>query len=64
MYSTIDKPEGLDPKGEFFCGYREEWMPEIKGEIFSCDEGMMILTCSYDSGREMSWLRARCRRCV
>ncbi|KAG4413803.1 hypothetical protein IFR04_013075 [Cadophora malorum] len=31
MYGTIDNPEGLDPKGEFFCRYKEEWMPEIKG---------------------------------
>ncbi len=31
MYGTIDKPTGLDPKGEFFCKYREEWMPEIPG---------------------------------
>jgi hypothetical protein len=33
MYGTIDKPEGLDPKGEFFCKYKEEWMPEIKGNV-------------------------------
>jgi hypothetical protein len=31
MYGTIDKPNGLDPKGEFFCKYREKWMPEIPG---------------------------------
>ncbi|PMD25891.1 hypothetical protein NA56DRAFT_676963 [Hyaloscypha hepaticicola] len=24
MYGTINKPTGLDPKGEFFCKYREE----------------------------------------
>ncbi|KAJ8058055.1 hypothetical protein OCU04_012914 [Sclerotinia nivalis] len=35
MYGTIDKPEGLDPKGEFFCKYREKWMPEIEGKISS-----------------------------
>ena len=29
MYGTIDKPEGMDPKGEFFCSYKERWMPEI-----------------------------------
>jgi hypothetical protein len=39
MYGTIDKPEGLDPKGEFFCRYREEWMPEIKGKISIFDDG-------------------------
>lgn len=33
MYGTIDKPQGLDPKGEFFCRYRENWMPEIDGKI-------------------------------
>lgn len=32
MYGTIDNPEGLDPKGEFFCRYREKWMPEIPGK--------------------------------
>jgi hypothetical protein len=32
MYGTIDKPTGLDPKGEFFCKYREKWMPEIPGK--------------------------------
>jgi len=33
MYGTIDNPEGLGPKGEFFCRYREDWMPEIKGKF-------------------------------
>jgi hypothetical protein len=33
MYGTIDKAEGLDPKGEFFCKFREHWMPEIPGKL-------------------------------
>jgi hypothetical protein len=33
MYGTIDNPEGLDPRGEFFCKYREQWMPQIEGRI-------------------------------
>lgn len=40
MYGTIDNPEGLDPKGEFFCRYKEEWMPEIKGKISIFDNGV------------------------
>ena len=40
MYGTIDNPKGLDPKGEFFCRYKEEWMPEIKGKISIFDNGV------------------------
>ncbi|OJD22831.1 hypothetical protein ACJ73_05817 [Blastomyces percursus] len=29
---TLDDPEALPPKGEFFCKYRASWMPEIPGE--------------------------------
>jgi hypothetical protein len=44
MYGTIDKPEGLDPQGEFFCKYKEDWMPEIKGkEMKSCAIGNTTL---------------------
>ena len=43
MYGTIDKPEDLDPKGEFFCKYREDWMPEIHGKILLSMLGMMVL---------------------
>jgi hypothetical protein len=32
MYGTLDKPGELPPKGEFFCRYREPWMPEIPGK--------------------------------
>jgi hypothetical protein len=31
MYGTLDKPGELPPKGEFFCKYRDEWMPEVPG---------------------------------
>ncbi|PGH31861.1 hypothetical protein GX50_05359 [[Emmonsia] crescens] len=29
---TLDDPESLPPKGEFFCKYRAKWMPEIPGQ--------------------------------
>jgi hypothetical protein len=29
---TLDDPEVLPPKGEFFCQSRVRWMPEIPGE--------------------------------
>lgn len=32
MYGSLDKPEELPPKGEFFCKVRASWMPEIPGE--------------------------------
>ncbi|KAF9453120.1 hypothetical protein P691DRAFT_659272 [Macrolepiota fuliginosa MF-IS2] len=28
-YGTLDQPEAFPPKGEFFCKYKAEWMPEI-----------------------------------
>jgi len=31
MYGTLDKPMELPPKGEFFCKYRDGWMPEVPG---------------------------------
>ena len=35
MWGAIDDPTGLEPKGEFFCMYREEWMPEIPGKLLA-----------------------------
>ncbi|KAK3374239.1 Mss4-like protein [Lasiosphaeria ovina] len=29
MWGTLDEPDKIPPKGEFFCRYRDEWMPEI-----------------------------------
>ena len=29
---SLDEPEALPPKGEFFCRSRAEWMPEVPGE--------------------------------
>jgi len=29
MMGTMDKPEELPPKGEFYCIIRETWMPEV-----------------------------------
>ncbi|PKY01759.1 DUF636 domain protein [Aspergillus campestris IBT 28561] len=29
---SLDDPEALPPKGEFFCRSRASWMPEIPGE--------------------------------
>ncbi|KAK3370607.1 Mss4-like protein [Podospora didyma] len=31
MWGTLDEPEKLAPKGEFFCKHRTEWMPELHG---------------------------------
>jgi hypothetical protein len=31
MWGTLDKPDTIPPKGEFFCKNRAEWMPEILG---------------------------------
>ena len=31
FYGSLDNPDTLPPKGEFFCKYRAEWMPEIPG---------------------------------
>ncbi|MCJ1248836.1 hypothetical protein MMC30_006057 [Trapelia coarctata] len=28
-YGTLDEPEKVPPKGEFFCKYRDKWMPEV-----------------------------------
>ncbi|KAL2131172.1 hypothetical protein VTI74DRAFT_5459 [Chaetomium olivicolor] len=31
MWGSLDEPEKIPPKGEFFCKSRSEWMPEIRG---------------------------------
>ncbi|RTE80654.1 hypothetical protein BHE90_004853 [Fusarium euwallaceae] len=31
MWGTFDESEQFPPKGEFFCRYRTEWMPEVPG---------------------------------
>eukprot|EP00026_Physarum_polycephalum_P022348 Phypoly_transcript_26351.p1 GENE.Phypoly_transcript_26351~~Phypoly_transcript_26351.p1 ORF type:complete len:118 (+),score=17.94 Phypoly_transcript_26351:116-469(+) len=31
FYGSLDDPDTLPPKGEFFCKYRAKWMPEIPG---------------------------------
>ncbi|KAL8756480.1 MAG: hypothetical protein Q9184_004488 [Pyrenodesmia sp. 2 TL-2023] len=31
MTGTLQDPGALPPKGEFFCAYREKWMPEVPG---------------------------------
>ncbi|KAI4229262.1 MAG: hypothetical protein L6R36_001010 [Xanthoria steineri] len=36
MTGTLEDPGSLPPKGEFFCLYREKWMPEVPG-IFHKD---------------------------
>jgi hypothetical protein len=35
FYGTLDKPTDLPPKGEFFCKYRDGWMPEVPGKYRS-----------------------------
>lgn len=37
MWGTLDEPEKIPPKGEFFCKNRTEWMPEIP-DIFHKQE--------------------------
>ena len=32
MWGTLDEPERVPPRGEFFCSKRAEWMPEIQGQ--------------------------------
>lgn len=31
VWGSLDEPEKISPKGEFFCKSRAEWMPEIPG---------------------------------
>ncbi|CAI7658637.1 unnamed protein product [Penicillium bialowiezense] len=31
---SLDDPEALQPKGEFFCKMRASWMPEIPGMFY------------------------------
>lgn len=31
VVGSLDDPEALPPKGEFFCKARASWMPEIPG---------------------------------
>jgi hypothetical protein len=33
VVGSLDDPEALPPKGEFFCSQRESWMPEIPGKL-------------------------------
>jgi len=35
FYGSFDKEgqEELPPKGEFYCKYRQKWMPEVPGEL-------------------------------
>ena len=31
VWGSLDEPEKIPPKGEFFCKNRASWMPEIPG---------------------------------
>ncbi|KAH6850587.1 Mss4-like protein [Chaetomium sp. MPI-CAGE-AT-0009] len=31
VWGSLDEPEMVPPKGEFFCKNRTEWMPELQG---------------------------------
>ncbi|KAH9839827.1 Mss4-like protein [Rhodofomes roseus] len=31
FYGSLDEPDALPPKGEFFCKERAQWLPEIPG---------------------------------
>ncbi|KAG5748632.1 hypothetical protein H9Q72_007417 [Fusarium xylarioides] len=37
MWGTFDEHDKFPPKGEFFCKYRESWMPEVP-DIFHKNE--------------------------
>lgn len=37
MWGSLDEPEKIPPKGEFFCKSRPEWMPEIQGMVPGSD---------------------------
>ena len=30
-WGSLDEPDKIPPKGEFFCKSRTEWMPEVPG---------------------------------
>lgn len=40
MTGTLDQPDALPPKGEFFCKNRSAWMPEVPGECLPGWEGV------------------------
>ena len=42
MCGTLDDPDALPPKGEFFCKARSKWMPEIPGMLFSRILGLLV----------------------
>ena len=33
FYGSLDEPDALPPKAEFFCKDRADWMPEIAGKL-------------------------------
>lgn len=37
FHGSLDEPDVIPPKGEFFCKERAKWMPEIPGEL--ADDG-------------------------
>ena len=43
---SLDDPEALPPKGEFFCKNRSEWMPEVPGELLRGLGEMRFGACS------------------
>ena len=49
FYGSLDEPDALPPKGEFFCKDRAEWMPEISGESadagVECGWGILMRCC-------------------
>lgn len=46
MWGTMNEPQTVPPKGEFFCKNRVEWMPEIPGETRMQVEKEATLTAS------------------
>lgn len=53
MWGSLDEPENIPPKGEFFCKERASWMPEINGRcaFFSCEGNFVrVRLGSYHEG--------------
>ena len=52
MWGTLDEPEKILPKGEFFCKNRTNWMPEIPGACFYLFEEITLEVVTDSVGQE------------
>lgn len=44
---SLDDPEALPPKGEFFCKARASWMPEIPSEFNMLISWLFLISDKY-----------------